>query len=157
MPAGRVAYRAMIIRAAGGVLWREEDGETLVAVVHRPRHDDWSLPKGRLDEGEDEQTAAVREVLEETGARVEVGEDLGAVDYIVTKDGRTRPKTVRYWAMRFAGGGFEPSGEVDALDWLPVTDAAGRLSYARDRQVLARFTAAAADGREPSGPPGALS
>ncbi len=120
-------------------MWRLEDGEVRVAVVHRPRYDDWTLPKGKLDEGEDELGAAVREIREETGARVEVGHDLGAVDYVVSKDGRTRPKRVRYWALRWVDGSFRPGEEVDELRWLPVADAAGVLTYARDRQVLTRF------------------
>jgi 8-oxo-dGTP pyrophosphatase MutT (NUDIX family) len=131
----------MIIRAAGGVLWRDGEGGVEVALVHRPRHDDWTLPKGKLDDGEDETAAALREVAEETGAIVELGPDLGSVDYLVTKDGRTLPKTVRYWGMRYAAGEFTPNGEVDALEWMGVAEAAARLSYPRDRQVLARFAA----------------
>jgi 8-oxo-dGTP pyrophosphatase MutT (NUDIX family) len=131
----------MLIRAAGGVLWRADDGPVHVAVVHRPRHDDWTLPKGKLDADEDELDAAVREIREETGARVEVGADLGVIEYMVSKDGRTRPKTVRYWALRWIGGGFQASEEVDDLRWLPITEAAALLTYARDRQVLTRFAA----------------
>jgi 8-oxo-dGTP diphosphatase len=121
-------------------------------VVHRPRRGDWSLPKGKLDPGEDEQTAAVREVREETGASVDVGPDLGTVDYVVTKEGCTRPKTVRYWAMRRTGGDFTATEEVDALEWLPLRAAAERLSYARDRHVLARF-AALPSGHSDAGSP----
>jgi 8-oxo-dGTP pyrophosphatase MutT (NUDIX family) len=135
----------MIIRAAGGVVWREEGGERLVALVHRPRHDDWSLPKGKLDDDEDEETAALREVEEETGARVELGADLGTVDYIVTKDRRTHPKTVRYWEMRYTGGEFRPNGEVDDLRWLSIEAATTCLTYARDRQILTRFAARPVD------------
>jgi 8-oxo-dGTP pyrophosphatase MutT (NUDIX family) len=120
----------MIIRA---------EGRTLVAVIHRPRHGDWSLPKGKLGEGEGEAGAALREVEEETGAVVELEEDLGTVGYLISRAGRTLPKTVRYWAMRYRGGEFTANHEVDRLDWLPVPDAADRLSYQRDREVLARF------------------
>jgi 8-oxo-(d)GTP phosphatase len=132
----------MLIRAAGGVLWRAADDDVHVAVVHRPRYDDWTLPKGKLGPGEDEQGAAVREILEETGATVDVGPDLGYVDYVVSKDGYTRPKTVRYWALRWTGGDFTPNEEVDQLRWLPVVEAAQLLTHARDRQVLTRFAAA---------------
>lgn len=131
----------MIIRAAGGVLWRAQGDDTVVALVHRPRHDDWSLPKGKLHPGEDERGAALREVAEETGAEVELGVDLGVIEYVVTSAGRTTPKTVRYWAMRCTGGTFTPGPEVDAVEWLRVPGAAQRLSYGRDRQVLARFAA----------------
>jgi 8-oxo-dGTP pyrophosphatase MutT (NUDIX family) len=131
----------MIIRAAGGVLWREHGGEVQVAVIHRPRHDDWTLPKGKLHDAEGELEAAVREIVEETGAEVEVGPDLGTVEYLVSRSGRTRPKTVRYWALRWSAGEFVPTDEVDALEWLGLAEAARRLSYGRDRQVLARFAA----------------
>jgi 8-oxo-dGTP pyrophosphatase MutT (NUDIX family) len=141
----------MIIRAAGAVLWRDDGDRLRVALVHRPRHGDWSLPKGKLDDGEDERDAALREVGEETGAEVELGPDLGTVDYLVTKDGRTQPKRVRYWAMRWTGGSFTPSAEVDALEWLDVGEAAGRLTYGRDRQVLARFAALPAEASGPGG------
>jgi 8-oxo-(d)GTP phosphatase len=131
----------MLIQAAGGVLWRSADDDVHVAVVHRPRYDDWTLPKGKLDPGEDEQDAAVREVLEETGASVDVGHDLGYVEYVVSKNGYTCPKRVRYWALRWNGGEFVPNPEVDELRWLPVTQAAQLLTHARDRQVLTRFAA----------------
>jgi 8-oxo-dGTP pyrophosphatase MutT (NUDIX family) len=129
----------MEIRAAGGVVWRREGDQVVVAVIHRPRHGDWSLPKGKLDDGEDELAAAVREVREEIGADVEPGEDLGTVGYRVRRGGRLLPKTVRYWAMRYRDGAFAPNAEVDEVAWLTVTAAAGRLSYTRDRDVLLRF------------------
>jgi 8-oxo-(d)GTP phosphatase len=131
----------MLIRAAGGVVWRSAGDDVEVALVHRPRYDDWSLPKGKLDPGEPELDAAVREIREEMGAEVEVGHDLGTIDYIVSKRGSTRPKTVRYWALRYTDGEFVANDEVDDLRWLPVAEAAQLASYARDRQVLARFAA----------------
>jgi 8-oxo-dGTP pyrophosphatase MutT (NUDIX family)/phosphohistidine phosphatase SixA len=123
-------------RAAGGVLWRlDHDGDAEVALVHRPRYDDWSLPKGKLHSGEVPLAAAAREVGEETGSAVGVSRYLGRTAYPVAA-GR---KTVDYWAMRHRGGTFTASPEVDELRWLPVAAAPSRASHAGDRQLLARF------------------
>lgn len=116
--------------AAGGVPWRH-DGETLLlAVVHRPKYDDWSFPKGKLDPGELPLLAAVREVTEETGLAVRVGQRLPTTTY--QADGTD--KTVQWWAMP-AAGGFTPNDEVDELAWLPVPEAVRRLSYADDGEL----------------------
>jgi 8-oxo-dGTP diphosphatase len=106
-----------------------------VALVHRPRYDDWSFPKGKLEDGEDEASAALREVEEETGLRCRLGPVVGAVTY---KDRRGRPKVVRYFQMDADGGAFAPNPEVDELRWVPVGDAARLLSYAHDRRLLRR-------------------
>lgn len=128
-----------VIHAAGGVLWRQaangNGGAVEVAIIHRPRYDDWSIPKGKLNPGEIELEGAVREIAEETGYRVTVGRPLGDVNYI--KDGR--PKTVRYWAMRAEGGIFTPSREVDELRWLPVAEAMKLISVDRDKGLLKTF------------------
>ena len=121
------------IRAAGGVVWRRADGVdgeagVEVAVIHRPRYDDWSLPKGKVGSGESELEAAVREILEETGVHVRVGRPLGVTRYTKETVSGSRPKVVRWWAMRAEGGGFSPTREVDELVWLPPADAAGRLT-----------------------------
>ena len=124
------------VKAAGGVVWRRGDGGVEVAVVHRPRYDDWSLPKGKLDRGEEWEAAAVREVEEETGLRCEPGAELSPIEYT---DHKGRHKVVRYWLMEAASDpGFEPNDEVDELCWLPARDAIGHLSYPRDREVLAQ-------------------
>lgn len=137
----------MTIRAAGGVVWRDDGDRTLVAIIHRPDRRDWSLPKGKLDDGEDERTAAVREVREEIGSEVEVLDELGTIDYTVTHAGRSDPKTVRYWSMRHLRGAFAPNDEVDELRWLPLEEGRTRLTYDRDREVLDRFaTLTSADG-----------
>jgi 8-oxo-dGTP pyrophosphatase MutT (NUDIX family) len=131
------------VRAAGGLLRRTgKRGEPLIAVVHRPRHRDWSLPKGKLDQGESWRDAAVREVEEETGFRVKPVKRLGRARYL---DNKGRDKLVRYWLMDLAEGengkGFEPNKEVDELRWLTPSEADQVLSYDRDRSLVAKATA----------------
>jgi len=132
------------IRAAGGVLWRPvtgapEGANIEVALIHRPRYDDWSLPKGKLAPGENEIEGAVREVLEETGYRVRVGRPLGEVRYMKTSGSGSRPKVVRYWAMQADGGGFTPNREVDELRWMTLDEAGKALTHPHDEKVLDRF------------------
>ena len=122
------------VKAAGGVVWRRGDSGVEVALVHRPRYDDWSLPKGKLDRGETWEAAAVREVEEEIGVRCEVGGELSPIEYT---DHRGRQKVVRYWLMEAVGQhAFEPNDEVDEMRWLKGRNAVGRLSYPLDRDVL---------------------
>lgn len=116
--------------AAGGVPWRYDAGVLLLAVVHRPKYDDWSFPKGKLDPGELPLLAALREVSEETGLTVRVGRRLPSSSY--QADGTD--KTVQWWAMP-ATGDFSSNDEVDELDWLPVPEAMRRLSYADDIEL----------------------
>jgi 8-oxo-dGTP diphosphatase len=113
-------------------LWREDGMSVQVAVVHRERYDDWSLPKGKLKAGELAISAAMREVTEESGAQVALSRRLGQVHYQV--DGVD--KSVWFWAMREVGGEFSSSAEVDQLEWLSVDDARQRLSYAGERMML---------------------
>jgi 8-oxo-dGTP diphosphatase len=130
------------IHAAGAVLWRPGPGETVeIAVIHRPRYDDWSLPKGKIDPGETEPMTVVREVFEETGHRAHLGRRLHRVSYPIDQD----TKRVRYWAARSVGGEFTPGREVDQLLWLPASDAMDKLCYEHDRNVLHRFTKYPAD------------
>jgi 8-oxo-dGTP pyrophosphatase MutT (NUDIX family) len=125
----------LTVRAAGGVVWRRDSSGALeVLVVHRPRYDDWALPKGKLLPGERDEEAAVREVEEETGVRCELGGELPSSTY---HDQQGRPKVVRFWAMRPLGGDFRPHDEVDEARWLPLTEAPDALSYAGDRAALA--------------------
>lgn len=122
--------------AAGGVVWRCHGTQVLVAVVHRPRYGDWSLPKGKLRDDEHPLVAAVREVAEETGAEVEVGRRLPSVEYPF---GDGAIKRVSYWAMRYLGGEHVAGDEVDRLRWATVAEATQQLSYPADRGVLADF------------------
>ncbi|WP_189277950.1 NUDIX hydrolase [Kitasatospora griseola] len=127
------------VLAAGAVLWvpgpLRKDGsrkKPRVALVHRPKYDDWSLPKGKLDPGEGWRTAALREVREETGMRCVLGPELPTQHYLV----QGRPKEVRYWAAVPTGGAFRPNREVDRLEWLPPRRAKERLTHARDRVLI---------------------
>jgi 8-oxo-dGTP diphosphatase len=117
------------VRAAGGIVRR--DGEVLV--IHRPKYDDWSFPKGKLDEGESWEDGALREVEEETGLRCSLGPEVASTSYT---DSRGRPKVVRYWLMQPESGEFAPTDEVDEIAWLSPEDAVTRLSYGRDRELL---------------------
>jgi 8-oxo-dGTP diphosphatase len=119
------------VRAAGGVV---VDDEGRIVLVHRPKYDDWSLPKGKLDPGETWEQAAVREVQEETGLRCDLGDELGDEHYI---DNKGRPKTVRWFRMRpLEDHGFTPDDEVDERRWLPAREAAALLTYERDRRLV---------------------
>ncbi|HEU4865818.1 MAG TPA: NUDIX hydrolase, partial [Actinomycetota bacterium] len=126
------------VRAAGGIVLRGEGPDRSVALVHRPRYDDWSFPKGKLDDGEDEAAAALREVEEETGLRCHLGPSVGAETY---RDRRGRAKVVRYFRMDADGGRFTPNHEVDDLRWVPIEDAVRLLSYAHDRSLLRQVLA----------------
>lgn len=122
------------VRAAGGVISRPSpNGGTEVLVVHRPRYDDWSFPKGKLENGESELECAIREVREETGLLCEPGGELPGTAYT---DRRGRPKTVRYWNMKVVSGTFKPNSEVDEARWVSFSDAARLLSYEHDLLML---------------------
>jgi 8-oxo-dGTP diphosphatase len=133
-----------IVRAAGGLVVRRDAGQLEIAVVHRPVHQDWSYPKGKLEEGESFEDAAQREVLEETGLVCRLLRFVGHTDYT---DRKGRPKVVAYWVMSVVAGTFAPNDEVDALRWVDVDVAAELLTYERDRELLA--VVAADDQLEP--------
>jgi 8-oxo-dGTP pyrophosphatase MutT (NUDIX family)/phosphohistidine phosphatase SixA len=122
-----------VVRAAGGVVIRSGGGERRVAIVHRPKYDDWTLPKGKLGGGESESDAALREVEEETGFRCRLDDDVGTVTYA---DREGRPKVVRYWTMSPLSGSFTPTDEVDDLRWASPDEASELLTYAHDRDLL---------------------
>ena len=115
-------------------MWRTGDGGPLeILVVHRPRYDDWTLPKGKVEPGESDEACALREVEEETGLRCELGDHLRDVEY---EDSGGRPKVARYWGMRPLAGEFRPHEEVDEVRWLPVDEAVRQLSYEGDAEVV---------------------
>ena len=122
------------VLAAGGVVWRRgATDEIEVVLVHRPRYDDWSIPKGKLDPGETDEVAALREVAEETTIEAELGPELPSTTYL---DRSGKHKRVRYWAMTALSGQPGAANEVDAAAWVPVSQAAGLLTYPRDLTVV---------------------
>ena len=124
------------VHAAGAVLWRPAGrGGVEVAVVHRPHHGDWSLPKGKVDEGESRARTAVREIAEETGHAATLGRHLRTVRYPIGAD----RKVVDYWDARAGRGAFTPNGETDELRWLAPGAATSLLTYDTDRGVLTTF------------------
>jgi 8-oxo-dGTP pyrophosphatase MutT (NUDIX family) len=127
------------IRAAGGVVFRLGPGEPVIAVVHRPEHDDWVLPKGKLEAGESARDAALREVKEETGHAVTIGDFVGCIAY----EAKGRPKLVEFWAMEArddAAEGLAP--DVDDVAWLPLSEAIERLTHPLERLLLENWAGA---------------
>ena len=127
------------IAAAGAVVSRKASTGNEVLLVHRPKYDDWSFPKGKVDPGEHVTAAAVREVAEETGLDIRLGPPLGTQRYHVA--GGTQAKEAHYWVGRVVGGddvsAYSPNHEIDAVSWVPADLAAQRLTYRRDRETLA--------------------
>ena len=130
-----------VVRAAGGVVTRTgPDGGTELLLVHRPRYDDWSLPKGKAEAGESDEACALREVEEEAGLVCDLGEEVAVTEY---HDSKGRPKRVRYFAMTpRPGSEAAPRNEIDAVRWLPLAEAAGLLSYERDQRFVSALAAA---------------
>ena len=123
------------VKAAGGVVWRRAGDTVAIAVAHRPRYDDWSLPKGKLDAGESWEDAALREVEEEIGVRARLGDELDPVSY---NDRKGRVKVVRYWLMEPEDDtAFTPNDEVDELRWLAPPEAIELLTYPHDAELVA--------------------
>jgi 8-oxo-dGTP pyrophosphatase MutT (NUDIX family) len=133
-PTGPSGDSDATVRAAGGAVWRRaRDGGVEVVLVHRPRYDDWSLPKGKVDPGESDEQAALREVREEASVVARIGAELPTTTYL---DRSGKRKRVRYWAMTVAGGDPAGDNEVDEAIWLSLPEARARLTYPRDMIVL---------------------
>jgi 8-oxo-dGTP pyrophosphatase MutT (NUDIX family) len=128
-----------VVRAAGGLVVRRNNGDLEIVVVHRPVHQDWSFPKGKLEEGETFEEAALREVEEETGMTCRLVRFVGHTEYV---DRKGRPKAVAYWVMVPLSGVFARNDEVDELRWLGLERASHLLSYPRDRELVAVLQAA---------------
>ena len=122
-----------VVRAAGGLVVRENSRGAEVLVVHRVQYDDWTFPKGKLEPGESDEECAVREVEEETGLRCELGDELPSTSYT---DGLGRAKRVRYWRMQAVAGKLAFVHEVDDARWLMIDEAASTLTYPRDVTLL---------------------
>lgn len=131
------------VRAAGGVIWRHVDDVLEVVVVHRPRYDDWTFPKGKSEPGETDEQTATREVLEETGLECSMGAELPSVTY---RDHKMRSKIVRYWSMTVTAGEFVPNEEVDVLEWMTIERAGESLTHDHDVDVLAAFVELGSNG-----------
>jgi 8-oxo-dGTP diphosphatase len=132
--------RRLLILAAGGLLWRSSRGGPELALVHRPRHRDWSLPKGKRERGEGLREAALREVFEETNCRPRL---LGFAGFTLYRVG-LRPKLVLFWHMTVERRlRFEPTHEVDRVEWLTPRDALRRLDHAGERRIVRRARAPA--------------
>ena len=131
--------QTQIVQAAGGLVVRRHHGELHIVVVHRPVQQDWSFPKGKLETGETLELAALREVREETGMACRLLRFIGHTEYV---DRKGRPKAVAYWVMAAEAGFFTPNEEVDELRWLTLEVASRRISYTRDRELVAVLMAA---------------
>jgi 8-oxo-(d)GTP phosphatase len=131
-----------VVRAAGVLLWRGSGPDLQVALVHRPKYDDWSWPKGKLDDGESWPAAATREVLEEAGVQVRLGVPLPSAGYPAGSEDGVRLKVVRYWAAHATRLGPPGRPEVDQVRWLSPKAAGRRLDYRRDRDQLASLVEA---------------
>ena len=127
-----------VVQAAGGLVIRRHADQLQIALIHRPVQQDWSYPKGKLEEGETYEDAALREVHEETGFVCRLLRFIGHTEYT---DRKGRPKLVAYWVMEAEGGDFFPNDEVDELIWADVHEAGPLLSYERDRELLAVVSA----------------
>ena len=124
-----------LVRAAGGLVRRRrEDGIEEILIVHRPAYDDWSFPKGKLEPGEGEEDAAIREVEEETGLSCRLDREIATTSY---RDARGRAKTVRYWLMTPIGGRLAAANEVDEVRFVPLAEAKALLTYERDADLVA--------------------
>ncbi len=129
----RIDHPEVEVWAAGGVVTRQSKSGLKILIIHRPRYDDWSLPKGKLEKGESLSSTALREVLEETGRSCELGKRLPLMIY---QDGKNRSKAVVYWLMTVRSGSFRTNSEVDEAKWVKPKRALRVLDYERDADLL---------------------
>lgn len=122
-----------VIQAAGGVLWKKDGNQKKLAVVHRHKHKDWSLPKGKVDHGETWKEAALREVLEETGFQAKIKKYAGSISYLL--DGK--PKVVLFWHMKIKSEKkSKMNGEVDEIRWVTIEEAKKILDYPEELKII---------------------
>jgi 8-oxo-dGTP diphosphatase len=126
-------HNKSVIQAAGGILWKKDKGEKKIAIVHRHKHDDWSLPKGKVDKGETWKKTALREVVEETGFEAKIKKYAGSISYLL--DGK--PKVVLFWHMKIKSEKKNKmNGEVDQVRWVTVEEAEKLLDYPEELTVI---------------------
>ncbi len=122
-----------VIQAAGGIIWKEDGQKKKLAIIHRHKHNDWSLPKGKLDPGETWKKAALREVLEETGCIGKIQNYAGSISYVLNG----KPKVVLFWHMTIKRIAAEKmNGEVDEIRWLTVEEALGIMDYEDEKDLI---------------------
>ena len=126
-----------VFQSAGGLLWRETDLGRELLIIHRPKYDDWTLPKGKLEPGESWTMAALREVWEETGCKAEIKSFAGCICY----EFKGIPKIVLFWNMRVIGDcHFSPTKEADRIQWVKIEDAFEKLNYSSERDLILKNT-----------------
>jgi len=124
-----------VVEAAGGILWKETSSGKKIAIIHRERYDDWTLPKGKREPGESWQDTALREVWEETGCQAILGDFIGSTSYTI--NGHSTPKVVLFWQMTIRKNcEFSPNDEVDQIKWLSPKKAIKQLTYKDERTIL---------------------
>ena len=128
-----------VVEAAGGVLWKQTSSGLKLAIIHRQRYDDWSLPKGKREPGERWETTALREVLEETGCQATLGEFIGSASYLINP--QKTPKVVLFWNMHTKNEfSFQPNDEVDRIKWVSPQKALKTLNYGEERDIIKKAT-----------------
>jgi 8-oxo-dGTP diphosphatase len=133
-------HHKKVVEAAGGVLWKETLRGKKIAIIHRSRYDDWTLPKGKRDRGESWQETALREVWEETGCRANLGGFIGATAYTI--NGYTTPKVVLFWHMNIQKNcEFTPNDEVDCVKWISPKKALKKLTHENECKILRKAIA----------------
>lgn len=138
-----------VIEAAGGVVWKNTSSGPKLAIIHRRRYDDWSLPKGKRETGEQWHETAIREVFEETGCQVTLGKFIGSTSYLLKN--YSTPKIVLFWNMHTINETtFQPSPEVDRLKWVSPHKALKKLSFPNEQEIIRKALNQSRTSREAS-------